>query len=282
MCYNPVNKILDRGYCFSPVPYPLFKILQTGESNMEKLTKICTKCKTEKSISEFTNLKSSKDGKSTYCKTCNSIINKEYRSLNKEKIKQHKKQVYENNKELILQQRKEYYQENRESVLKRVEEYTDLNRDEINAKRRQFRKDNLEHMKNQDKKKYIKFRDQILEDRKKYFQENKDRINKYKKIWNKSENGKMFLRNRNMKRRSKYKEGDVTTSQLKELFTNTKKCYWCNDKLINGKIHVDHYIPLSKGGKHTISNLVLSCVNCNLSKGSQDPLDFANKKGRLL
>ena len=124
---------------------------------MEYTTKICTKCNCEKELTEFTNLKSSKDGKQPYCKSCYSLMSKQYRLENKEKIKQHKKQVYENNKELILQQRKEYYQVNRESVLKRVEEYTDLNRDEINAKRRQFRKDNLEHMKKQDKKKNIKF-----------------------------------------------------------------------------------------------------------------------------
>jgi 5-methylcytosine-specific restriction endonuclease McrA len=249
---------------------------------METTTKICTKCKCEKQLSEFTNLKNSKDGKHSYCKICNRLVNKQSRLNNKEKIKIKKQKEYQENKEKILQQRKEYYSNNRENILKRVSNYTELNRQEINTKRREFRKENLEHMKSQDRKKYVKFREQILEDRKRYFKDNRDEIKQRQKNWYKTENGKMLIKNRNMKRRHKYNEGDVTTQQLKELFKNTKSCYWCNNKLVKGYIHVDHYEPLSKGGKHTISNLVLACRDCNLSKGSQDPLDFANKKGRLL
>ena len=37
------------------------------------------------------------------------------------------------------------------------------------------------------------------------------------------------------------------------------------------KFHVDHYIPISKGGKHEKSNLRISCSRCNFSKGGRIP-----------
>jgi 5-methylcytosine-specific restriction endonuclease McrA len=39
-------------------------------------------------------------------------------------------------------------------------------------------------------------------------------------------------------------------------------------------INFDHFIPLSKGGKNTIQNLVLSCSTCNVMKADQLTRDF--------
>lgn len=36
--------------------------------------------------------------------------------------------------------------------------------------------------------------------------------------------------------------------------------------------HLDHYIPLARGGSHTIANLVPACAACNLSKGAKLPI----------
>lgn len=34
-------------------------------------------------------------------------------------------------------------------------------------------------------------------------------------------------------------------------------------------IHVDHLIPIARGGRDVLSNLVLACVSCNLERGAQ-------------
>lgn len=61
------------------------------------------------------------------------------------------------------------------------------------------------------------------------------------------------------------------------------KCYWCEkvfirEQVINPfgyimgqtnwtlSVHIDHLIPVSKGGDDEINNLVLSCAKCNLTK----------------
>jgi superfamily II helicase len=38
--------------------------------------KLCKKCKTEKELTEFYNVKTNKDGKSNWCKECNRKISK--------------------------------------------------------------------------------------------------------------------------------------------------------------------------------------------------------------
>lgn len=60
-----------------------------------------------------------------------------------------------------------------------------------------------------------------------------------------------------------------------------KVCYWCAKACAKDFV-VDHYQPLSKGGKHEISNLVIACRPCNARKSAKDPIAFAHSVGRLL
>lgn len=66
---------------------------------------------------------------------------------------------------------------------------------------------------------------------------------------------------------------------LKEKQKN--KCYWCYCD-ISDKFYKDHYIPVCKGGDSSIHNFVLTCFKCNASKNGRDPIEYANKIGRLL
>jgi 5-methylcytosine-specific restriction endonuclease McrA len=47
------------------------------------------------------------------------------------------------------------------------------------------------------------------------------------------------------------------------LIANKYRCYYCKKKR---QLTMDHVIPLSKGGKHTASNIVPACLSCNSSK----------------
>ena len=39
-------------------------------------------------------------------------------------------------------------------------------------------------------------------------------------------------------------------------------------------LHIDHIVPLSKGGKTTLDNLQTLCAECNLGKGNRDDRDW--------
>ena len=50
-----------------------------------------------------------------------------------------------------------------------------------------------------------------------------------------------------------------------ELFNNC--CAYCLRSDV--KVEIDHFMPLSRGGKHTADNLVPACRSCNSSKGNR-------------
>ncbi len=52
-------------------------------------------------------------------------------------------------------------------------------------------------------------------------------------------------------------------------------CLYCNMNLGEHDIHVDHWIPLAKGGSGNKDNLCLLHGTCNLKKGARHPDEFA-------
>ena len=82
------------------------------------------------------------------------------------------------------------------------------------------------------------------------------------------------------RRRAKEKQG-VSGKELNNWESEQiKACYWCGVKCPNN-YHVDHYYPLTKGGKHELDNLVIACPSCNMTKSNKDPYEYANQVGRL-
>ena len=44
-------------------------------------------------------------------------------------------------------------------------------------------------------------------------------------------------------------------------------CVYCGRKPPDVQLHVDHVVPVSRGGLNDLSNLATACVECNLGKG---------------
>lgn len=57
------------------------------------------------------------------------------------------------------------------------------------------------------------------------------------------------------------------------------RCYYCQCKLT--EYHVEHCVPLSRGGSDHPDNKVLACPSCNMSKNAKLPHEWV-KGGRLL
>lgn len=63
-------------------------------------------------------------------------------------------------------------------------------------------------------------------------------------------------------------------------------CPYCNVKFIKDdetivECNIDHVIPLSRGGKDDISNMVLACVSCNSAKGAMSADEFATVSDKI-
>ena len=95
--------------------------------------------------------------------------------------------------------------------------------------------------------------------------------------WRKSNQDKVRAHG-HLKRARKRNVGGAHTGQDIQRQGNVQKwrCWWCGEKC-QKKYHVDHLIPISKGGHNDPSNLVISCPKCNCSKKDKMPSEFAGK-----
>lgn len=56
-------------------------------------------------------------------------------------------------------------------------------------------------------------------------------------------------------------------------------CHWCGTATKRGarRRHLDHIIPLAKGGADSVDNLCVSCQRCNCAKGAKMPEEFTGQ-----
>jgi len=75
--------------------------------------------------------------------------------------------------------------------------------------------------------------------------------------------------------------GTVTREDIRAQFERQKgKCYYCGNPA-GEHYHADHVVPLSRGGAHIPSNIVIACPACNSKKNAKLPHEWA-EGGRLL
>jgi 5-methylcytosine-specific restriction endonuclease McrA len=62
-------------------------------------------------------------------------------------------------------------------------------------------------------------------------------------------------------------DGSVTPQSLGRLYGQAKECCYCGVSFKTSKEKTaDHIVPISRGGLHSILNLVICCISCNSSK----------------
>jgi 5-methylcytosine-specific restriction endonuclease McrA len=61
----------------------------------------------------------------------------------------------------------------------------------------------------------------------------------------------------------------VTASQIRHRFAQFgHTCCYCG---AHGDLHQEHFLPISKGGTHVLSNILPACQPCNYSKRDHEP-----------
>ena len=68
------------------------------------------------------------------------------------------------------------------------------------------------------------------------------------------------------KQRLRMYAGLFTRDLRKTLINEDSKCFKCGTML---NLHLDHIIPISKGGKNELNNIQILCQKCNLLKGNK-------------
>lgn len=111
-----------------------------------------------------------------------------------------------------------------------------------------------------------------------YYYANRERLLDQKKDYARRHAEAIANRSRQRRARQKGAEGTHTPEDVERIRRSQNgNCWWCGKK-IEGKGHIDHRIPLVRGGGNDASNLVISCPTCNMRKGKKLPSEF---RGRL-
>lgn len=73
-----------------------------------------------------------------------------------------------------------------------------------------------------------------------------------------------------------------TTGLAKEFLTESQnpKCLYCNTKLYDKNVTIDHIVPISKGGNNCQLNLIPCCIDCNSERGNQDFYKYLKQKNQ--
>ncbi len=195
-------------------------------------------------------------------------MKKNYYEKNKESIREKQKLYYEKNKDMFAKKNQKWREDNKEKVIdyreknkeKRAlqnKKWRDKNKEYLAKKQREYRRNNKEKH-----AEYEKERDRPDSYRKNF--------NEYKKEWNKKNPEKRQAYYQ--KRRSLLNDNNTLTAY--DIINQRRKqdgfCYYCKKKLDNNGLgHIDHKIPLSKGGHNSKENIVISCCSCNLRKAQK-------------
>lgn len=228
---------------------------------MEEVVAIkwCSCCKQSRPTSEFCKDKSKPDGLGQRCRRCSAMSAAKHRNENKEAIAKRKAEYGVKNKEKIAL----YRQENKERRAATNIAYMQRNADTLKEKRL------ARYAEDPEKFKAIaaKYRAENPEKRAEYKRNNKTRINSHY---------------HNRRARKVAAGGSHTYADIEKLILLQKnKCPVCRVSLKKG-YHVDHIIPLFRGGTNDIRNIQILCPTCNLKKGSRNPIEFMQSQGFLL
>lgn len=175
-------------------------------------------------------------------------------------------------------------------------EYYLSNRERLKARAQQWREQHPEQVKAGIKLYYENHRDGILDQSREYREANRERIAEAKRTleyrqWKRQYDQKYRAANPNKVKAKKCARraaelaapGSFTAEEIHSLLA--RQGFKCGNMACRVSIevdqHIDHVMPLSRGGTNWIDNIQILCPACNLRKSDKDPYEWAKENGLL-
>lgn len=175
---------------------------------------------------------------------------------------------------------REYYQRRKEQLLAYAAAHYHKNKEARVAYGRDYRERNATRVRARKAAAYYRDLDETRQRNNAYWRacyaKNKGVVLTRHKAWRDKNSVKVRAQTnaRWHKRRALEKLAATNLEQLTAYVYETRMkprfvCYYCGHTFPISKLHIDHIVPLSKGGLHSVENLCTACQQCNCSKGSK-------------
>ncbi len=229
----------------------------------------CNNCGQIKKLEDFEPKKGGLYGRAAQCRACRKIYLADYRQRNAEQIAQRMSTYYQNTKEARRASARKYGEKNKALLKQKRRIWADSNPDKVKEIQKRYNQKNADKVRLR-RKSYLERNAQKIATREKQYREkNRDLVLARQKSW-RQRNPEAFKQYNNLRRarRLANKSYKVTTKEILKLLS--KPCLYCGFK----SEHIDHVLPLSRGGSHSIGNLVGACAQCNLSKLNKTVMEW--------
>lgn len=212
------------------------------------------------------------------CIQCTSEKTKRQKEKDPEKVAYYIKQWHQRHPEKCAESSKRCRERKIEQYRERERRYREGNREEIAIRINKWRKENRERVLELQRKDRIKNPERETERGKRYRKLHAEECAIRRKKWREKnpEKVKIYKHERRARKLAVHTV-PYTPDQVKYLVaTFNSCCAYCGIK--SERLSIDHFIPLSKGGTETISNLVPACIQCNSSKHNYDAKEWYKKQ----
>ena len=225
--------------------------------------KQCSKCKEELPKSSFSPDKRALDELQRVCRKCTSQRRKELYWKNPEKARLKRRIYFKENSEICKTIDKKTRLKNRKKLLQGKRDYYDKIKLDPDWQMHQKAKRLEDKIKKSLYDKEYRLKNSLLQ------------VQKSRQcVLSNPEKRRAILSKYKAKRRlQEMIECDSISEVTDWLKVQEKFCFYCK-KGCEESYHVDHYMPLTRGGKHQIINLKIACPTCNTRKNSKLPEDF--------
>jgi len=222
--------------------------------------KQCGKCKEFKHATNefFRNDKSAALGLKSQCRQCECENTRKWQEANLDRHKEKNRKWREANPEKAKENSRKWYEANGGRAKEYSRKRYEANPEKAKEYSRKWREANPEKAKEKSRK---------------WRETNPERARESGRKWREENPEKAAAAKQKRRALKANAAGTATAEQIKARFQYYgSRCYYCGDN--KPGLHIEHRIPLSRGGSNWPANLVPSCPSCNLSKSTKTEKEF--------
>jgi 5-methylcytosine-specific restriction endonuclease McrA len=221
------------------------------------MTKTCRECKQDLPADSQHFYWHKRGGWSTYCKPCTRARSAKWQKENPERANARKIKWAKDNPARRTEAQRRYFEKNADAIREKARQ-----KSRTPERRRQaaaWRARNREHL-----REYFR----------QYNEQNPERVKAIQERWRRKNKDAAKVRKARRRSRERNATGKHTREHVRAIYAKQgERCFYCNTSL-HGNYHLDHRIPISRGGTNDPANLVCACAKCNLRKHNKTDAEF--------